>query len=69
MCGLPDEVFWDTLQTLIASSLLEVLGTPQTRRYGIHRASLAVSCKTTSSVDLMTPPASPLLFSKPWTPT
>lgn len=36
MCGLAEDVFWEALQTLISYSLLEVLGTPQTRRYGIH---------------------------------
>ncbi|NUM44258.1 MAG: hypothetical protein HUU38_06085 [Anaerolineales bacterium] len=36
MCGLEEDAFWEALQILISYSLIEVLGTPQTRRYGIH---------------------------------
>ncbi|MCB9136500.1 MAG: hypothetical protein H6636_13830 [Anaerolineales bacterium] len=36
MSGLAENDFWEALQTLISYSLIEVLGTPQVRRYGIH---------------------------------
>lgn len=37
MSGLSDDSFWAALRELTARSLLEVRGTTQERRYGIHR--------------------------------
>ena len=37
ICGLDEDGFWTAVHELVARSLLEVQGTLQERRYGIHR--------------------------------
>ena len=37
ICNLPDDHLWPAIQELTSRSLLEVRGTTQERRYGIHR--------------------------------